>query len=341
MHGWIVTTHDEVREILRDKEFWSDPRKADPDSAIARFQLAGDQEPSMLFLDDPDHRRLRSLVNKAFTPKAVEAMRPRIAAIANELLDAIERRRVRSDGPRRRAVAGDRHRRNARHRHAPTGRFQSLVERRRLRVLQRDAQRRRSRNRSDAQAALDACFRKAIAECRAAPGQDLISAMVQATEGGDSMNDDEIVMQCNLLLIAGNVTTTDLIGNGVRALLENPNELAKLRARPDLLENAVEEMLRFDSPVISSGRIANRNGRSSRLPDAPQTIDWRFARGRQPRSIGVSRAGSFRHRTRRHAPSIVRRRTPFLPRRAAGARRSSGNDPRAIEPVSGLAARYR
>ena len=147
--------------------------------------------------------------------------------------------------------------------------------------------------------------------------------MVQATEGGDSMNDDEIVMQCNLLLIAGNVTTTDLIGNGVRALLENPNELAKLRVRPDLLENAVEEMLRFDSPVINSGRIANRNVEVHGCPMHPK------------QSIGV---GSFRHRTRRHAPSIVRRRAPLLSRRTVGPRRSSGNDSRTIEPVSGLEA---
>ena len=135
---------------------------------------------------------------------------------------------------------------------------------------------------ASAQAALDACFRTAIAKCRAAPGRDLIGAMVQATDDGDSMNDDEIVMQCNLLLIAGNVTTTDLIGNGVRALLENPNELAKLRVRPDLLENAVEEMLRFDSPVINSGRIANRNIEVHGCPMHPK------------QSIGVSLAAANR-----------------------------------------------
>jgi hypothetical protein len=72
------------------------------------------------------------------------------------------------------------------------------------------------------------------------------------------MTDDEIVTQCNLLLIAGNVTTTDLIGNGVKALLDHPQELAKLRARPELINNAIEEILRYDSPVTNSGRNVQR-----------------------------------------------------------------------------------
>ena len=82
---------------------------------------------------------------------------------------------------------------------------------------------------------------------RAAPRDDLISDMVHAEEAGDHMTDEEIVTQCNLLLIAGNVTTTDLIiGNGVKALLDHPQELAKLRARPELINNAIEEILRYN-----------------------------------------------------------------------------------------------
>ncbi len=282
MRGWLITTHDEVREILRDKEFWSDPRKADPDTAIARFQVAGDKEPSMLFLDDPDHRRLRSLVNKAFTPKAVDGMRPRIAAIANELLDAIANGEFdlmdRLAAPLPVIVIAEMLGIGARQQDdfkewsnaVVTAFFNVMRSAEEAAVAER------------AQASLDACFRTAIAQRRAAPTQDLISAMVQATEGSDSMNDDEIVLQCNLLLIAGNVTTTDLIGNGVRALLDNPNELAKLRTRPDLLANAVEEMLRYDSPVISSGRIANRTVEIHGCPMHPK------------QSLGVSLAAANR-----------------------------------------------
>jgi cytochrome P450 len=109
-----------------------------------------------------------------------------------------------------------------------------------------------------AQATLDAYYIGAITARRKRPTGDLISAMVAAENDGDTFTDAEIISQCNLLLIAGNVTTTDLIGNGVHALIEHPDELAKLRSNPALLENAVEEMLRFDTPVATSGRIANR-----------------------------------------------------------------------------------
>ncbi len=282
MRGWLITTHDEVREILRDKEFWSDPRKADPDSAIARFRIAGDKEPSMLFLDDPDHRRLRSLVNKAFTPKAVESMRPRMAAIANGLLSAIGEDEFdlmdRLAAPLPVIVIAEMLGIDTRQQDDFKAWSNAVVSA--FFNVMRSAEEAAAADL--AQASLDDCFRTAIAKRRSAPTQDLISAMVQATEGSDSMNDDEIVLQCNLLLIAGNVTTTDLIGNGVRALLANPNELAKLRARPDLLENAVEEMLRYDSPVISSGRIANRPVEVHGCPMHPK------------QSIGVSLAAANR-----------------------------------------------
>jgi cytochrome P450 len=109
-----------------------------------------------------------------------------------------------------------------------------------------------------AQQELNAYFQRMIGLRRAAPRDDLISDMVHAEEAGDHMTDDEIITQCNLLLIAGNVTTTDLIGNGVKALLDHPQELAKLRARPALINDAVEEILRYDSPVTNTGRNVQR-----------------------------------------------------------------------------------
>ena len=102
-------------------------------------------------------------------------------------------------------------------------------------------------------------FAKEIATRRLNLGDDLISDMIRAEEGGDRLTEKEMIAQCNLLLIAGNVTTTDLIGNAVKALLDNPAELAKLRAKPDLIVNTVEEALRFDSPVVNSGRIPDRD----------------------------------------------------------------------------------
>jgi hypothetical protein len=104
-------------------------------------------------------------------------------------------------------------------------------------------------------AELESYFRAAIAERRGSPRDDLITSFIRAEEGGDSLNDDEIVSMCSLLLAAGNVTTTDLIGNGVLALLQNPDQWRMLRTDPELIRNAVEEMLRYDPPVIQTGRI--------------------------------------------------------------------------------------
>ena len=99
-------------------------------------------------------------------------------------------------------------------------------------------------------------FARAIDARRRQRGTDLISALVSAEEASNRLTQREIVITCNLLLIAGNLTTTDLVGNGILALLLHPDQLAKLRARPELVPNAVEEMLRYDPPVVSTRRIA-------------------------------------------------------------------------------------
>jgi len=109
-----------------------------------------------------------------------------------------------------------------------------------------------------ADASLRAYFRRAIAQRRAVPTDDLIGDLVRANEQGEILSEDEIVTMCNLLIIAGIVTTTDLIGNGMLALLRDSGQCRKLRERPDLIVGAVEEMLRFDSPVIQTGRIATK-----------------------------------------------------------------------------------
>jgi len=103
---------------------------------------------------------------------------------------------------------------------------------------------------------LDDYFARAVDERRGRRGTDLISALVSAQESGDRLTQREIVTTCNLLLIAGNLTTTDLIGNGVHALLAHPDQLAKLRAHPELMANAVEEILRYDPPVVQTRRLA-------------------------------------------------------------------------------------
>ena len=259
---WLLTRWDDVRAILRDKDMSADPRKANPDSFIAKITavagIGNSAEPSMLFMDDPDHRRVRGLVNKAFTLKAVEALRPRVREIATDLLAQIK------DGEFDLMPAF-------------AGVLPVIVIAEMLGIdpADRDSFRRwsdvsvaaffnpfrtpqQSEAAAQAQIELDRYFRRMIELRRATRSDDLISAMVYAEEAGDHMTDQEIVTQCNLLLIAGNVTTTDLIGNGVKALLDHPDELAKLRARPELINQAVEEMLRYDSPVTASGRNVQR-----------------------------------------------------------------------------------
>jgi hypothetical protein len=109
---------------------------------------------------------------------------------------------------------------------------------------------------------LNQFFRDEIDERRRHPGDDLISSMANAKEAeetGDRLTDEEIVSQCTLLLLAGNLTTSDLIGNSMSALLRHPRQLERLRADPELMKNCIEEVLRYDTPVTNSGRIAHED----------------------------------------------------------------------------------
>ena len=254
MNAWLFTRHADVDTILRDHQrFGNDPRKGEL-SRRQRANLPPEEEFSLLFLDPPDHKRLRALVNKAFTPKAVNALEPHIRALLGALLDDI-------DDPAgfdlMQAVAQplpviviaemlgvpseDR------------AQFKIWSDQR-ARTLEPmiDA---RERAASDAAAkALEAYFRPIIKERRAAPKDDIVSALAQAEEEGDRLTEREMLNMLRLLLIAGNETTTNLIGNGVLALLHHPDQLQRLRDDPSLIPSAVDELLRFDSPVQTDFR---------------------------------------------------------------------------------------
>ena len=100
----------------------------------------------------------------------------------------------------------------------------------------------------------DEYFKGIVAEHRDDPRDDLVSRLIEAEEEGDKLTEDEMIVTLRLLLVAGNETTTNLIGNGLKALLEHPDQLELLRQRPELVDNAIEELLRFDSPVQVDGR---------------------------------------------------------------------------------------
>ncbi len=252
----VLTRAVDIAALLKDRSLSVDPSKSAPGSfsAVMLPDVAASPDKSILFLDDPDHRRLRGLVSKAFNARSIDSLRPHIAAIADALLDAL----------------------------AGRGEFDLIADycsplpiiviAEILGVDTADRADFRRWSQGSAQAfspvkspetialleanrqGLEAYFSRVIAERRAAPRDDLISAMIAAETDGDRMTTREIVVMCNLLLIAGNLTTTDLIGNAVLALLRNPDQLAKLRARPALMPAAVEETLRLDPPVTDTVR---------------------------------------------------------------------------------------
>ena len=256
---WVLTRYEDVAAILRDARFIKEPLAA---LVAARF---GSEVPrgvglSMLDRDPPDHTRLRSLVSKAFTPRVVEGLRPRIQAIVDDLIARAE----------------------------PTGSMDLIEEFaypipvnvicEMMGVPVRDHERFKGwsldiargldsiwlppdseipRRSAAARHAISDYFRELIAQRRTSPRADLLSALIAAEEAGDKLNEEELLATCILILIAGHETTVNLIGNGVLALLRHPAELSRLRATPGLITIGVEELLRYDGPVQRTARVAS------------------------------------------------------------------------------------
>ena len=256
LKAWVFARHADVDAILRDhRRFGNDPRKG-PLSSRQRAMLPPPHEFTLLFLDPPDHTRLRALVNKAFTPRAVNALESRVRSILGALLDDI-------DDPSAfdlmEAVA----------RPLPVivmaemlgvpaedrARF-AVWAAQRARLLEPTISRRERKAGGAASQAFDAYFRPIIEERRAAPREDIVSALVQAQDEGAHLSERETLNMLRLLLSAGTETSANLIGNGILALLRHPDQLQRLRDDPDLIPAAVEELLRFDSPVqVDSRRV--------------------------------------------------------------------------------------
>ena len=231
---------------------------------VARLARAGIPDPylddnmSMLRRDPPDHTRLRGLVAKAFTPRSVERMRPRVEQILKELVEARPAhgamelvRELAAPLPVRviaemLGIPAEDHLRfrdwsNQVVRSLGEGTFED----------QRAAMRATAELRSYFEAIVDAR--------RVSPRDDLISALVAAEDGGDRLKLSEMFATLVLLLVAGNETTTNLISNAMLALLRNPEQLELLRAAPERVPAALEELLRYDSPVQLTSRIVKRD----------------------------------------------------------------------------------
>ena len=254
LNAWLFTRHADVDVILRDhRRFGSDPRKGRL-SRRQRALLPPENELPMLALDPPDHTRLRALVNKAFSQRAVSALEPRIRAVFGALLDDIANPAefdlvqvvarplpVMAIAEMLGVPAEDR------------GRF-GVWSARRARMLEPTITPRERAAGVEAGKAFDAWFRPIIEQRSAAPRDDIVSALVLAQDEGGRLSERETLNMLRLLVIAGNETTTNLIGNGMLALLRNPDQLQRLRDDPGLIPAAVEELLRFDSPVQTDFR---------------------------------------------------------------------------------------
>ena len=258
---YFLSRHDDVRAILLDDALWTDPHKASPGTYAHRRAGLDSGTPAMQFIDDPEHARLRGLVSKVLNEAAVEAFKPRIKAIVVAFLDELEVSEFEIEVIGRYAALIAT---------IATAEFLGIDPKRQQHFkrwseasLTAYANPFRTEDEAlagtTAAAEIDTLFRAAVAARRTAPTADLIGALVQVQDGGSALADDEIVAVCHQLLIAGSVTLTDLIGNGIRAMLQNTKQMTRLRERPDLIENAVEEVLRFDSPVVGTTRIANRD----------------------------------------------------------------------------------
>jgi cytochrome P450 len=252
-----VFRHADCQAILRDPQTWSSQFPTPPG-----FE-ADDVPRSMLVLDPPQHTRLRGLVSQAFTPKRVRGLAPRIETIAEELLDdALEKREVdlveALTYPLPVIViaemlgvpAADRAQFKAWSDAlvAPLGSVFFAPPAPELVAQQRQIR-----------AEFEAYFVKLIEERRARPQDDLLSALVAAELEGSRLSFDELLAMLILLLVAGNETTTNLIGNTAIELLAHPKELAAVRADPSLVPGTIEEVLRFASPVQMDPRIATRD----------------------------------------------------------------------------------
>jgi hypothetical protein len=208
-----------------------------------------------LLLDPPQHTRLRGLISKAFVPRVVEAMRPRITELVNELVTRAPRDFDVISGlaqPLPIIVISDMLGLPADQSARVKAWSDALAQFMGATQMTPDVVG------AARQAVIDmeACVRQVIAEHRARPRENLMTMLLEAEDSGQVLDEAELLATCTSLLFGGHETTTNLIGNGVLALLNHPEQLARLRADPALMPQAVEEFLRFDSPVARMGRVA-------------------------------------------------------------------------------------
>jgi cytochrome P450 len=257
---WTLARHADCLQLLRDRAVSSDFRSVDPALLPASMvdqpvEGPGGSRP-FLFLDPPDHTRLRGLVQKAFTPRMVDTLRPRVRQIADELIDGALARGemdavadfayplpVRIICEMLGVPAADQQR---------FADWSGVL----ARGLDPDGALDEGHRQAQGEAAIAFAeyFFALLAERRRDPGEDLLSQLVLAEEAGDQLSEGELLSTAILLLVAGHETTVNLLSGGLLALLEQPDQLALLRGDPGVAVAVVDELLRFVSPVQRTAR---------------------------------------------------------------------------------------
>lgn len=258
---WVLTRYSDIVAVLSDPRFASSQDRSQFMPQAVREQLRpllSMLALQMPFLDPPAHTRIRTLVNKAFTPRVVEGMRARIQDITDTLLDKVQQNPDRSFEIIQELAFP-----------LPITVIMELLG---IPLADRDQLKKWSYNLTlflggvntpqqmrlalQSQAEIQAYFQTLVAQLRQHPVENsLLSSLATVEEAGQRLRDEELYANCVLLLAAGHETTTNLIGNGILALLQHPDQLALLRQNPALITSAVEEFLRFDSPVQGTSRF--------------------------------------------------------------------------------------
>lgn len=258
---WSVFSHAECSSIAKDPR--CSAKRAQqmllplPLSRQSEFsELARMLSLWLIFMDPPEHTRLRKLLNKGFSPSVVDSLRPRVEDIVERMLKPLERgsevelmRQFANPLPVRiiLEMLG-----------IPQELHATFVDWSRSIAVFRGSPDRtveHARAAQDALIALTDFFRKTVAERRRNKGNDLISLLIDIEEEGEVLTEEELYAQCTALLFAGHETTRNLIGNGIYTLLRHPREAAELRDNPEMIRSAVEELLRYESPVQFTARV--------------------------------------------------------------------------------------
>lgn len=259
--AWIVTSHAACAQILRSRHFGKEGEKVISPEVLSRIpqerpELVERRRNNMLFRDPPNHTRLRGLVSQAFTPRTIEQLRAHITELVEKLIDGMIEKGSTADLLNDFAFplpviviaellgvpAADRDSFKT---------WSSLM----IQGLNPSATRDDVDKALTAIDGLDAYITQIIDERRQKPRGDLISELVRVQSEGDRLSSAEMSATCRLLLTAGHETTVNLIGNGMLALLQNPEQKQKLAADPQLMPGAIEEILRYDSPVQMTMRF--------------------------------------------------------------------------------------